>query len=359
MRHLRTLASVGTLNLLSTLVGRASLVPPYGQCALPMASLARASSSWRARAFTSEARAGIVWLSSAQREREACNEVIERLTALVSEHRRSPFGASELCRRVQDVASGAAALLLDDADIRDMRVNELRVQLTLIGLSSEGRKPELVERLLAVRADARRRTEESPVAAAATLEMVAAKAFPGASKAAATTSAATTAAAAAAPLPQTLGRKLAALTAEALKGPQTGIFTDGSCTPNPGPGGWGVVAVRDGKVLWYDRGEERETTNNRMELSAIVFALRRIGEDEGGIIFTDSNLCVRTLTEWAPRWERNNWTRAQGEQIKNLDLVQEALTLARARPGVEFKWLRAHAGSTWNEYADILAGGRQ
>ncbi|KOO25391.1 ribonuclease h [Chrysochromulina tobinii] len=157
----------------------------------------------------------------------------------------------------------------------------------------------------------------------------------------------------------TLGRKLAALTAEARKGPQTGIFTDGSCTPNPGPGGWGIVAVRDGKVLWSDRGEERETTNNRMELSAIVFALRRIGEDEGGIIYTDSNLCVRTLTEWAPRWERNNWTRAQGEQIKNLDLVQEALTLARARPGVEFKWLRAHAGSTWNEYADILAGGRQ
>ena len=339
-----------TLNLLSTLVGRASLVPPYGQCALPMAALARASSSWRARAFASEARAGIVWLSSAQREREACNEVIERLTALVSEHRRSPFGASELCRRVQDVASGAAALLLDDADIRDMRVNELRVQLTLIGLSSEGRKPELVERLLAARVDARRRTAEVPVAAAATLEMVAAEA----SKAAATTSAAT-----AASLPQTLGRKLAALTAEARKGPQTGIFTDGSCTPNPGPGGWGVVAVRDGKVLWYDRGEERETTNNRMELSAIVFALRRIGEDEGGIIFTDSNLCVRTLTEWAPRWERNNWTRAQGEQIKNLDLVQEALTLARARPGVEFKWLRAHAGSTWNEYADILAGGRQ
>jgi len=129
--------------------------------------------------------------------------------------------------------------------------------------------------------------------------------------------------------------------------------------PQPWPGGWGIVAVRDGKVLWSDRGEERETTNNRMELSAIVFALRRIGEDEGGIIYTDSNLCVRTLTEWAPRWERNNWTRAQGEQIKNLDLVQEALTLARARPGVEFKWLRAHAGSTWNEYADILAGGRQ
>jgi ribonuclease HI len=339
-----------TLNLLSTLVGRASLVPPYGQCALPMAALARASSSWRARAFASEARAGIVWLSSAQREREACNEVIERLTALVSEHRRSPLGASELCRRVHDVATGAAALLLDNADIRDMRVNELRVQLTLIGLSSEGRKPELVERLLAARVDARRRTAEVPVAAAATLEMVAAEA----SKAAATTSAAT-----AASLPQTLGRKLAALTAEARKGPQTGIFTDGSCTPNPGPGGWGIVAVRDGKVLWFDRGEERETTNNRMELSAIVFALRRIGEDEGGIIYTDSNLCVRTLTEWAPRWERNNWTRAQGEHIKNLDLVQEALTLARARPGVEFKWLRAHAGSTWNEYADILAGGRQ
>lgn len=351
-----------TLNLLSTLVGRASLIPPYGQCALPMAALARASSSWRARAFASEARAGIVWLSSAQREREACNEVIERLTALVSEHRRSPLGASELCRRVQEVATGAAALLLDDADIRDMRVNELRVQLTLIGLSSEGRKPELVERLLAARMDARRRTAEVPVAAAATLEMVAAEA----SKAAATTSAATAAAAttaaaaaSAASLPQTLGRKLAALTAEARKGPQTGIFTDGSCTPNPGPGGWGIVAVRDGKVLWSDRGEERETTNNRMELSAIVFALRRIGEDEGGIIYTDSNLCVRTLTEWAPRWERNNWTRAQGEQIKNLDLVQEALTLARARPGVEFKWLRAHAGSTWNEYADILAGGRQ
>ena len=116
------------------------------------------------------------------------------------------------------------------------------------------------------------------------------------------------------------------------------------------------MAVRDGEVLWSDSGGvEQQTTNNRMELYAMIVALRRVPAEEAVTIFSDSNLCVQTLTKWAASWQRNNWTRKDGE-VKNLDLVREAYTLAQSRPRVRFEWLRGHAGSTWNEYADRLAG---
>ena len=141
------------------------------------------------------------------------------------------------------------------------------------------------------------------------------------------------------------------------QGPQTGIFTDGSCSPNPGPGGWGVVAVRDGEVLWSNKRHVREeTTNNRMEMSAIIHALREVGDDGGPhVIYSDSQLCVKTLNEWAHGWSANGWTKKSSGEIKNLDLVREAYTLAQQRPLVRFEWIKAHAGWHWNEHADRLA----
>lgn len=137
-------------------------------------------------------------------------------------------------------------------------------------------------------------------------------------------------------------------------GPQSGIFTDGSAVPNPGPGGWGVVHVEQGEIKLQLHGHEESTTNNRMELTALIQAYRAIPADLEVEIYSDSELCVKTINEWAPQWERNGWKRKSGP-IKNLELVQELLRLHRAHRGAQLKWIKAHNGWLWNEYADALA----
>jgi ribonuclease HI len=137
-------------------------------------------------------------------------------------------------------------------------------------------------------------------------------------------------------------------------GPASGLFTDGSSVPNPGPGGWGVVWVQDGEVREERHGQAPDTTNNRMELAALIEAYRLLPEDATETVHTDSRLCVDTLTKWAPNWERKGWTK-KGGAIKNLELVQELLALYRAHPSCTIKWIAAHAGNRWNEYADSLA----
>ena len=137
-------------------------------------------------------------------------------------------------------------------------------------------------------------------------------------------------------------------------GPDSGVFTDGSCIPNPGPGGWGAVYVIDGEVVAEDHGHEPDTTNNRMELRALMAALDLVPEGTPARIYTDSNLAVRTLTEWAAGWERRGWRRKTGA-VENLDLVRPLYERFTARPELELKWIKAHAGNRWNEYADALA----
>ena len=137
-------------------------------------------------------------------------------------------------------------------------------------------------------------------------------------------------------------------------GPATGVFTDGSAVPNPGRGGWGAVWVRDGEVREQRHGFEQRTTNNRMELTALIEAYKLLADDAEEVVYTDSKLCVDTITKWAPGWERKGWKKKGGE-IKNLELVQELLALARAHPGARLTWIEAHAGNRWNEYADSLA----
>jgi len=137
-------------------------------------------------------------------------------------------------------------------------------------------------------------------------------------------------------------------------GPSSGVFTDGSAIPNPGPGGWGVVWVRDGEIQAERCGHDPKTTNNRMELVALTEAFRLLPHDAEEIVRTDSKLCVDTIGSWAPKWERAGWTKKTGP-IKNLELVQELLALRRARPGCTLEWIAAHSGHRWNEYADSLA----
>jgi ribonuclease HI len=137
-------------------------------------------------------------------------------------------------------------------------------------------------------------------------------------------------------------------------GPKTGVFTDGSCENNPGPGGWGLVWVEDDRIIAERRGVDASTTNNRMELRALIEAYRLLPEDAEITLYSDSQLCVLTVNEWAEGWERRGWRR-KGGPIKNLELVKELYALALRHPGVRLQWIRAHDGSRWNEYADALA----
>lgn len=137
-------------------------------------------------------------------------------------------------------------------------------------------------------------------------------------------------------------------------GPRTGVFTDGSCDGNPGPGGWGVVWVEEDQILREAHGADPATTNNRMELRALIEAFRLLPADSTAMVYSDSQLCVKTITEWAPGWAARGWRRKTGP-IANLELVQELYALARAHPKVRLQWIAAHDGSRWNEYADALA----
>jgi ribonuclease HI len=137
-------------------------------------------------------------------------------------------------------------------------------------------------------------------------------------------------------------------------GPKTGVFTDGSCEGNPGPGGWGVVWVEGDEIVDTASGTDPKTTNNRMELAALIAAYRMLPEDSLVDVYSDSQLCVRTVNEWAAGWEKRGWRRKAGP-IANLELVQELYALAGTHPNVKLQWIRAHDGSRWNEYADSLA----
>jgi ribonuclease HI len=137
-------------------------------------------------------------------------------------------------------------------------------------------------------------------------------------------------------------------------GPKSGVFTDGSCEGNPGPGGWGVVWVEDDEIVAERSGRSDSTTNNRMELAALIAAYELLPEDARVTVHSDSQLCVRTVNEWAAGWERRGWKRKSGP-IANLELVKRLYALAGAHPHVELRWIKAHDGSRWNEYADALA----
>ncbi len=130
-------------------------------------------------------------------------------------------------------------------------------------------------------------------------------------------------------------------------------FTDGACKGNPGPGGWGVL-LRWGEVEKELCGGERETTNNRMELMAVIMALETMTRPTCIEIVTDSQYVKRGVEEWMQRWKRNGWRTAERKPVKNRDLW-ERLDAALGGHQVRWRWVKGHAGHAENERADRLA----
>ena len=135
-------------------------------------------------------------------------------------------------------------------------------------------------------------------------------------------------------------------------------FTDGACSGNPGPGGWGaVLQAHDGDQLVKERtlsGAEPETTNNRMELMAAIAVLETLERPSTLRVVTDSTYLRDGVTKWLFGWKRNGWKTAQKKPVKNADLWQR-LDAAQARHQVEWDWVKGHAGHEENERADALA----
>jgi ribonuclease HI len=139
-------------------------------------------------------------------------------------------------------------------------------------------------------------------------------------------------------------------------GPSTGVFTDGACDPNPGPGGWGAVLVVEGAIRAERNGHDPSTTNNRMELTALIEGYKMLAPRDALPVYSDSRYCVRIINEWAEQWQANGWRRGKKrEPVENIDLVRELFDLAQSRPLAQVSWIRGHAGSRWNEYADVLS----
>ena len=115
-----------------------------------------------------------------------------------------------------------------------------------------------------------------------------------------------------------------------------------------------MVWVEGDEVVKEGSGVDPETTNNRMELMALIAAYEMLPADSEISVYSDSQLCVKTVNEWAAGWELRGWRRKSGP-IANLELVQKLWALANAHASVELRWIKAHDGSRWNEYADALA----
>jgi ribonuclease HI len=135
--------------------------------------------------------------------------------------------------------------------------------------------------------------------------------------------------------------------------PGVEIFTDGACSGNPGPGGWGVV-LRSGDYERELSGGEPATTNNRMELLAAISGLEALKRPCRVKLYTDSQYLRDGITQWLPAWKRRGWRTADKKPVKNLDLWQH-LEAAASRHEVEWHWVRGHAGHPENERADALA----
>jgi ribonuclease HI len=131
------------------------------------------------------------------------------------------------------------------------------------------------------------------------------------------------------------------------------IFTDGACSGNPGPGGYGAILRWRGQTREIS-GCERKTTNNRMEMRAVIEALRRLDTPQRVRVTTDSNYVVKGMTEWVAGWIRRNWMSAQKKPVLNRDLWEQLLELSAVHE-IEWKWIRGHNGHPDNERCDRLA----
>ena len=131
------------------------------------------------------------------------------------------------------------------------------------------------------------------------------------------------------------------------------IFSDGACSGNPGPGGYGAI-IRYGSAVKEISGCEKETTNNRMELTAVIEALRGLKRPCEVTVITDSVYVVKGMTEWMQGWIRNQWRNSQKKPVKNRDLWETLLRLSRTHQ-IQWSWVKGHDGHPENERCDRLA----
>lgn len=131
------------------------------------------------------------------------------------------------------------------------------------------------------------------------------------------------------------------------------IYTDGACKGNPGVGGWGAIIMQDEKNIELFGGEN-ETTNNRMELMAVIMALKEISSNLELTIYTDSTYVQKGISEWIKNWKVNNWRSSSKKPVKNKDLWIELDEAADSRK-INWEWVKGHAGNEGNEKADELA----
>ncbi|MDA8224970.1 MAG: ribonuclease HI [Betaproteobacteria bacterium] len=137
------------------------------------------------------------------------------------------------------------------------------------------------------------------------------------------------------------------------EGPQVEIYTDGACKGNPGVGGWGALLI-SGAHRKELCGAEPMTTNNRMELMAVIVALQSLKQPSRVEVHADSQYVVKGMTEWLSGWKRRGWRTSDGSPVKNVDLWQQLDTAASGHR-IGWNWVRGHAGHPGNERADALA----
>jgi ribonuclease HI len=131
------------------------------------------------------------------------------------------------------------------------------------------------------------------------------------------------------------------------------MYTDGACSGNPGPGGWGSVMLYRGHRRELSGGE-KATTNNRMEMMAVIAALETLSRSCKIMLHTDSTYVMKGMTEWMPAWKARGWKTAAKKPVKNVDLWQR-MDEAVTRHDIEWKWVKGHSGVPENERADELA----
>lgn len=136
--------------------------------------------------------------------------------------------------------------------------------------------------------------------------------------------------------------------------PYVTIYTDGACSPNPGPGGWGAVHLYNDRAPLDSSGYGGETTNNRMELTAVVSALSALECPHRITLYTDSQYVKNGITQWINSWQKKNWLTSDKKPVKNVDLWK-ALLAESKKHEISWKWVRGHTSNKWNERADELA----
>ena len=132
------------------------------------------------------------------------------------------------------------------------------------------------------------------------------------------------------------------------------IYTDGACSGNPGPGGWGAVIFDQNNKQKNISGSEKNTTNNRMELLAAIMSLKKIKTNSEAVIFTDSIYVKNGITEWMKNWKKNGWKNSSKKPVKNKDLWVKLDKLCEANR-VSWKWVKGHSTNEFNNLADELA----